>query len=117
MRKYCSQVVLENFFEPYVLFLLLEKPSYGYELNRKLKKDCHCQVNIGNLYRGLNRMVTNNLVVKKKSKSDIGPTKIIYTITESGQKHLSVWIDNLKKEKNAINKLIKSYESYYETNK
>ena len=37
MRTNCSQVVVENFFEPGILYLLLKKSSYGYEIKKALK--------------------------------------------------------------------------------
>ncbi len=115
MRKYCAQVILENFFEPCILYLLLKKPNYGYELSKNLKDRCECDVNIGNLYRGLNRLVKEGYITKKKKKSNIGPTKIVYTITESGKNYLRTWIESLKKQKDTINKLITNYHHYYET--
>jgi len=110
MRNNCSQVIIENFFEPCVLYLLLKKPSYGYELNKKLKENCSCQTNIGNLYRSLNKLVKQNQIKKSILKSEIGPRKIVYNITPSGKKLLSNWINNLSKQNEIINKLIKNYK-------
>ena len=116
MRKFCNQVVLENFFEPCVLYLLLEKPNYGYELSKNLKERCGCDVNIGNLYRGLSRMVKSGYIKKETSKSDAGPARIIYEITKSGRSYLASWIENLKLQNKTVSKLIKNYQKYYETN-
>ncbi len=110
MRKYCPQVVVENFFEPCVLFLLTKKSSYGYELKKNLDKNCECQVNIGNLYRGLNRMVKNKYIKKSKSKSMLGPDRTVYEITVKGRGYLADWIDGLEKQKNTVSKLIKNYK-------
>lgn len=115
MRKYCSQAVLENFFEPCVLYLLLKKPGYGYELSKKLKESCHCQVNIGNLYRGLSRLVKSGNISKTMVKSEIGPMKAVYTITPAGKKYLAAWIDSLSVQQKAISKLITNYKNHYET--
>jgi len=110
MRKFCSQVVVENFFEPCVLFLLLKKPSYGYELNKMLKENCDCQVNIGNLYRGLNRLVNDKYITKKVSKSSLGPARTVYGITKSGKVYLSTWIAGLEKQNKTIARLINNYK-------
>jgi PadR family transcriptional regulator PadR len=110
MRKYCSQVVVENFFEPCVLFLLSKKPSYGYELNKNLLDNCDCQVNIGNLYRGLNRLVREKYIKKTKSKSSMGPDRTTYEITQEGKVYLASWIEGLEKQSKTINKLINNYK-------
>ncbi len=110
MRKLCQPVIVENFFEPCLLYLLLKNPSYGYELNKDLKNNCECQVNIGNLYRGLDRLVKTGCVTKKKSDSDLGPAKIIYKITPKGKTHLATWIKNLEKQNQIIGKLVTNYK-------
>ena len=110
MRNNCSQIVVENFFEPGILYLLLKKPSYGYELQKDLKKQCICEVNIGNLYRCLSRLNKQGYVRRTAVKSKIGPKKYSYTITDKGKIYLSSWIDGLKKQKDVISLLINNYK-------
>jgi PadR family transcriptional regulator PadR len=110
MRNNCSQVVVENFFEPGILYLLLKKPSYGYELQKNLKKNCICEVNIGNVYRCLSRLKKQEYVNRTAIKSEIGPKRYSYTITKEGKIYLSSWIDSLKKQKDIISLLIKNYQ-------
>jgi len=111
MRKYCSPVIVENFFEPCILFLMLEKSGYGYELERKLREECGCRVNIGNLYRGLNRLVKQRYIAKKTGVSKIGQKRITYRITNEGKKYLASWIEDLKNQNKIITKLINNYEA------
>ncbi len=115
MRKNCSQVILENFFEPCILFLLLDKASYGYELTKNLKEHCGCSVNIGNLYRGLGRLVTSKDIEKKSVKSDKGPNRVMYEITPKGKVLLKDWIAGLEEQNKTISKLIKNYKIKYDT--
>jgi len=110
MRKYCSQVVLENFFEPCILFLILGKPSYGYDIQKQLKERCACEVNTGNLYRCLSRMQKQGYVKRKPTKSKIGPKRYGYTITKEGKTYLASWIEALKKQNKVISLLIKNYQ-------
>ncbi|MCX6733000.1 MAG: PadR family transcriptional regulator [Candidatus Roizmanbacteria bacterium] len=110
MRTNCSQVVIENFFEPGILYLLLKKPSYGYEIQKELKKNCICEVNIGNLYRCLSRMQKQGYIKREGLKSDIGPKRFSYSITKEGKIYLSSWIDSLKKQKKVISSLINNYK-------
>jgi len=110
MRKYCSKTVVENFFEPCLLYLLLKNSSYGYEIQKNLKKNCICDVNTGNLYRCLARLRKQNLIVKTVMKSDKGPNINIYSITATGRKYLADWIESLKKQNDVISLLIKNYQ-------
>lgn len=112
MRKFCSKVVIENFFEPCVLFLLLQKPSYGYELKNNLDKNCRCQVNIGNLYRGLARLQKSGDVIKKKSPNSLGPDRYLYEITPSGKKLLESWIIELEAGVKTMTKLIHNFKKH-----
>jgi len=111
MRNNCTYTVLENFFEPCALFLLLRKPSYGYEIQQKLTDECMCSANMGNLYRCLSRMSKQGYVMKEAQKSSIGPTKYIYTITDKGQAHLASWIRALETQEKSIRNLITHYHS------
>ncbi len=115
MRKNCSKVIIENFFEPCILFLLEEKPCYGYELKNNLSERCGCQVNIGNLYRGLGKLEKNQYVTKEKTVSDIGPDRITYRITPNGKKLLKEWIEELETGAETIQKLITNYKKLYAT--
>ncbi|MFH0773675.1 MAG: PadR family transcriptional regulator [bacterium] len=110
MRTNCSQVVVENFFEPGILYLLLKKPSYGYEIQKTLKENCICEINIGNLYRCLSRMQKQGYITRDAVKSEIGPKRYSYTITKEGKVYLASWIDALKKQKKVISSLINNYQ-------
>jgi len=117
MRKNCSHVILENFFEPCILFLLIEKPSYGYELTKNLKERCGCSVNGGNLYRGLGRLVKSRNIKKKEVKSKVGPNRVMYEITTNGKELLKDWILGLEDQKNIISKLINNYKNKYDSSR
>lgn len=110
MRKFCSQVVIENFFEPCILFLVSQKPSYGYDIKKKLSDDCLCEVNVGNLYRALARMQKNGFIKKSKVKGSLGPARIEYAITEKGEEYLASWISSLETQQQAISRLITNYK-------
>lgn len=110
MRNHCSQVVLENFFEPCLLFLLTKHNSYGYELQKELNNSCACSVNIGNLYRCLARLVRQEYIIKQRNKSEKGPDRLVYSITPKGKKYLKTWIVSLKKQEEVLHTLIANYE-------
>lgn len=110
MINNCLHVVVENFFEPGILYLLMKKPSYGYEIQKNLKKDCICDVNIGSLYRCLSRLKKQEYIKSSVVKSKIGPRKYSYSITQKGKIYLAGWIEALKKQNEVISSLIKNYQ-------
>lgn len=115
MRKNCPPVILENFFEPCILYLLSKESSYGYKLLEDLKKNCLCNTNTGNLYRKLSSLLKEKYIEKKKLSGTIGPDKNMYIITKTGKKHLQMWIYHLEKQKKIIESLIINYHKIYET--
>ena len=110
MKSSCS-LTIENFFEPCVLSLLLRKASYGYELKQNLDKECSCEVDMGNLYRGLGKLSKLGFISKRKEISMKGPAKQVYEITDAGKAHLALWITELKHGVQTISSLITHYES------
>jgi len=112
MRKSCPKVIIENFFEPCLLFLLLQKPSYGYEIKADLDKKCGCMANMGNLYRCLGRLEKAGHITQRKTPSEKGPERIFYHITPSGERLLAEWMVELEGEAAKLAKLINHYKSY-----
>ncbi len=110
MRTNCSHVVLENFFEPCTLYLLTKGSSYGYDIQRQLKENCTCDVNIGNLYRCLSRLLKQGYITRVGIKSEIGPKRYSYTITDTGKIYLKSWIVALEQQSKVINLLVKNYK-------
>lgn len=90
----------------------MEKPSYGYELKINLAKRCCCQVNIGNLYRGLARLQKQGHVTKTTGESKMGPDRNTYKITPKGKKLLKGWIIELEEGAKTIQKLINNFHNY-----
>ena len=110
MRSHCNQVVLENFFEPCLLYLLTQHKTYGYNLQKELSNKCSCPVNIGNPYCCLARLVKHEYIIKERSKSEKGPDRFVYSITSLGRKYLKTWIVSLKKQEEVLHNLISNYE-------
>jgi DNA-binding PadR family transcriptional regulator len=117
MRKNCSKVVIENFFEPCLLYLLSEKPGYGYELKGDLAERCGCAINVANLYNCLASLTKKGCVKKKKTAGDGGPDRVTYTITAKGKKLLASWIGELEEEMKTVKKLITNYKKLYADDK
>jgi len=115
MRNGCSQVIVENFFEPCILFILGNGPSYGYELMEKLVARHACTVNAGNLYRCLARLHKQGAVKKQVVKGESGPNRTMYSLAPKGKELLDTWIVELTKQKDIISSLINNYQKKYGT--
>jgi len=109
MREGSARVIVENYYEPCILFLLSKKASYGYKLKEDLKIQLACEVNIGNLYRCLGRLHRGGYVTKYHEESAEGPERVMYKTTPEGLHLLQKWIRELQREKKVVNRLIKKY--------
>ncbi len=122
MRKNCSKLVIENFHEPCILFLLMQKPGYGYEIMENLRDRCCCSVNVGNLYRCLAAMQKNGYLIKQSAAKSgnkgqkPGPERKLYKISAKGLKLLAGWMKELEAGSKTINKLIINYKKHYAAN-
>lgn len=71
-----------------VLTLLAEEPAHGYGLVRKLSARGLAEVDVGGLYRTLQAMAREGLVVSHWQHGDFGPARRVYSITEQGRQWL-----------------------------
>ena len=99
--------------QAYLLVLLKEKPSYGYELMENLNKFGFesDQVDISTIYRNLRTMEDEYLVASDWSDSAQGPQKRMYTLTHDGEIALEKLIEKTIERKNRLETLIKQYET------
>ncbi|AEX86169.1 PadR family transcriptional regulator [Marinitoga sp. 1135] len=83
--------------ESFVLLIIAEKPSHGYEIANKLS-EFGVMLNgigqMGNLYRTLAKLEEMGLVVTDWDTSEPGPSKKIYKITHDGM----LFLENSKKD-------------------
>jgi DNA-binding PadR family transcriptional regulator len=78
-----------------VLALLVDGPSYGYELKAEFEQSVGPQwgsLNIGHLYQVLDRLVRDHLVEKKDVQQDDRPDKVVYRLTKHGREELERWL-------------------------
>lgn len=114
--KKCTKAIIENFSEPCLLFLLLQKPSYGYELKQNLEERCGCQADMGNLYRCLGRLQKDGHIAKTTTVGDetrkAGPARSVYRLTPKGNRLLTEWMAALEETDNTIKQLLVNYKHY-----
>jgi len=78
-----------------VLGLLVERPSYGYELKARFERAIGPQwgeLNIGHLYQVLERLVRDGLVTREVVAQPDRPDKTVYRLTQQGRDGLEQWI-------------------------
>jgi DNA-binding PadR family transcriptional regulator len=103
----------EKFLKICLLTLLYDQKAHGYFLIEELesygfRKD---ELSISTLYRNLRKMEAEKLVLSSWEKSEGGPRKRVYTITDEGKKSLEEYINFLKFRKSLMDKLINTYEN------
>jgi len=83
--------------EPWLLLLLAEKPTHGYELLERLKALPDApSADRGHLYRTLRRLEEHGLVTSTWQIPQAGPARHTYTLTTSGLQALDAWTDHIR---------------------
>lgn len=114
----CAMGNLYRFVEPVVLYLLKRNgATYGYELGRALNEHTltDAEIDRGALYRTLQRLETMEHVTSDWDTSGSGPARHIYSITESGEKHLREWAVVLGNLGRSMESFVKDVNSLSET--
>ena len=91
----CGMGNIYRFVEPVVLFLLKTKGhAHGYELARDMT-DCSltdAAIDLGGLYRVLQRLEVEEIVASEWDTSGSGPARRVYSITPAGEYRLREWV-------------------------
>ncbi|MEA2066975.1 MAG: PadR family transcriptional regulator [Thermotogota bacterium] len=97
----------------FILLLLAEKPSHGYELASRLEEFDLGSSSIGQmggLYRILTELEAEELVVAEWNTSVPGPAKKEYRITSKGRTFLSRIADDFKNTKKILDRFIDRHD-------
>src|SRR5262245_16073094 len=78
----------------YVLLALLAdgKPAHGYGLMKAYEERSGVRVSIGNVYRELQRLLSEGLIMTVANPADADARRTPYVITESGRDILASWL-------------------------
>ncbi len=110
-KRFCG--LRRHWLELYLLLLIAEKPSYGYELSTKLK-DFGIIISgtgqMGNLYRILSQLEVKGFVKTDWDTQESGPARKIYIITDSGLLFLRDAMDSVIEMEKTTEKFIKRYK-------
>ena len=80
-----------NWLVPYLLLILRNFTLHGYDLMTKLAEFGINTVDQGTIYRTLRQLEKDGHVSSSWENSDIGPSRRIYSITDSGVNLLGTW--------------------------
>lgn len=67
------------------------------------------------MYTTLRRMEKEGLLRSGWVKSDSGPDRRVYSITENGREHLKEWLEMIKKRKRMMEKILSFYDEEFGT--
>ena len=91
-----------------MLLLLQEGDRHGYELIAGLKRyglDPEA-LDSGQLYRILRQMEEASWVTSSWDQGKAGPARRVYSITEEGQRALTLWREELCKTRDVLHKIL-----------
>lgn len=97
--------MLKGVLEGCVLEVISRKPTYGYDITQQLRELGFADVVEGTVYTILVRLEKNKLVEIEKKPSQLGPPRKFYSLTEAGQKELSLYWDKWDFISSKINEL------------
>ena len=112
----CSEHRVPRLLQPFILLILKEKESYGYELIEKISefRFHDSPPDVGAVYRNLRTMEREGWVKSKWDTRGTGPAKRIYRITPQGEEILHGWAVTVRKRKEALDQFLKLYQNHYE---
>jgi DNA-binding PadR family transcriptional regulator len=91
---------------PYILALLANGPAHGYALLEQLAK-AGVEPDHSVVYRALNGMEKEKLVISHRATASAGPTRWEYELTANGRACLDRWRESLADYRAAIDGLLK----------
>ncbi|WP_047981028.1 PadR family transcriptional regulator [Ornithinibacillus contaminans] len=77
--------LLKGVLEGCILSIINQQPTYGYELSVKLQEFGLDDVSEGSIYPILLRLQKENLIQGSLQKSEVGPKRKYYHLTNDGQ--------------------------------
>lgn len=98
-----------NFLRPCLLLLLLESPSHGYDLIRRLDPYDVTDGDPGHVYRALRSLEQDRMVRSAWVPSATGPSRRVYRLTARGQESLQTTVPALEHAAAVIDRFLRTY--------
>jgi PadR family transcriptional regulator PadR len=113
----CSQEPggrIRGFIQPWILLLLSERPSHGYELLERLHSGApETPADTALLYRTLRQMESEGLVASAWETGQGGPARRLYEMTGEGVSSLHAWASNLRRTRDRLDEFLALYEGRF----
>ncbi|MFC1953087.1 helix-turn-helix transcriptional regulator [Chloroflexota bacterium] len=104
--------------QPWLLLLLLQKPSHGYELMERLSQSEKIpDVDPGFLYRTLRHLEYDGWVHSSWNMEGEGPARRLYQVTPEGSEYLRTWAADIHLLQQQLSNFQTEYEAYLKTEK
>jgi PadR family transcriptional regulator PadR len=102
--------ILKGVLDMCVLASIVEKPSYGYALVRKLNDRGLALPNENSIYLVLKRLKANGRIESTLVPSDTGPARKVYHATEAGRDVLTAWTADWHAVRDGVETVLEAME-------
>lgn len=103
-----SSDIMRGYNDPFILSLLLEEPSYGYEISKKIKERSNDNyvMKETTLYSAFARLERNGYIQSSQQVKKAGRKRTYYEITELGRDYLQEKADEWIVTQDVINQFL-----------
>ncbi|QGG46743.1 helix-turn-helix transcriptional regulator [Heliorestis convoluta] len=99
-----------NWLVPYLLLILRNWTLHGYDIMIRLAEFGINTVDHGTVYRTLRQLEKDGHVSSSWENSQSGPSRRIYSITDSGKALLDTWLETMTFYQGLVNNFIDFYQ-------
>lgn len=104
-----------NFLRPCLLLLLLDGPSHGYDLIRRLDPFDVTDGDPGHVYRALRSLERDRMVRSSWTPSSAGPARRVYRLTPRGLDCIDATVPALEHATTVIGRYLRTYAAHART--
>ena len=107
-----SSDIIRGYNDTIILSLLLEEPSYGYEISRTIRQrtDGQYVIKETTLYSAFNRLEGNGFIESFSGTESQGKPRTYYRITETGKQHYREKCAEWALTQTVINRFVKEMD-------
>ncbi len=100
-----------HFLYPSLLLLLAEEPRHGYRLVDSLLRLGFGPVDRPSVYRALGELEADGLLHSWETSSTAGSPRHVYGVTDAGHRQLDRWMAVVADERDALQGVLKRYDT------
>ncbi len=112
VRNDAASALSRAHLRPSLLLLLAEAPSHGYELLEQVRALGVRLADPSGLYRALRSMDEDGLVVSWWERSQSGPDRRRYVITDAGREALEAFVAELRDARGMLDAVLDRYDQH-----